>query len=498
MTESTVPVAAIVGGGFCGLMTAMNLIEKATRPLHIFLINDDFPVARGVAFSAHTSVYLLNVPASTMSCFADDLRHFLRWLQQKEDYKTVPENLLERMFVPRRLYGEYLHETWQEMKGSNPQVTVQEIKDKVVDAVPEGHCFNLYCKQHAAIKADYIVVATGNEKPASIRIPNITFYQSVNYHANPWKADAVKVSDNKAVLIIGNGLTMVDTVLGLLEQNYQGTIYSLSPNGFALLPHISNGVLYKEMLNELSPPYNLGDLFSMFKKHIRAVGKMGLTAEPVIDSVRVKTQEIWSALSLDEKKRFLRHLRYHWNIARHRIPAHIHRRLQQLRINQKLVCYKANLLNIEENNTGIQVGFYNKDTGKNEEIEVASVINCTGPVCDITRSDNELIKNLVNRKLIVPDPLRLGINAGFAGAIIDGDGNVSKQLFTLGSHMKGILWESTAVPDLRVQAERLAIELLRQINATESTDDVIKILPQRIKTKVIQAVKEEELIEYYI
>ena len=75
---------AIIGGGFCGLMTAINVIEKADQSFTIKLINNDFPTAKGVAFSAHTSAYLLNVPASNMSCYAVDRRHFLRWLQNRE------------------------------------------------------------------------------------------------------------------------------------------------------------------------------------------------------------------------------------------------------------------------------------------------------------------------------------------------------------------------------------------------------------------------------
>ena len=492
------PSVTIIGGGFCGLMTAINLIEKANQPLQIVLINEDFPMAKGVAFSAHTSAYLLNVPASNMSCFADDLRHFLRWLQQKEDYKTLPENLLERTFVPRKLYGEYLQETWQETKASNPLVQVNEIRDKAINVKMNGGKAVVYFTNPTHITTDFVILATGNEKPADIRIPNTSFYNSPYYYANPWKADAVKVSGDNGLLIIGNGLTMVDTVLGLLEQNYKGTIYTLSPNGFSLLPHISNGVLYKEMLNELKPPYQLSGLFSLFKKHIKTVSNIGLSAEPVIDSVRVKTQEIWAALSLEDKKQFLRHLRYKWNIARHRIPAHIHRKLQQLRIRQQLICYKANLLNIEEDNSRVCVSFYNKDTKQNEAIEVNRVINCTGPVCDISRSDNELIKNLVTHQLIAPDALRLGINATFDGETITADGDVSQQIYTLGSHLKGILWESTAVPDLRVQAERLSLLLLKQIATASGNSASKKSSPFNSKTKPVQPLKEEQLIEYYI
>jgi uncharacterized NAD(P)/FAD-binding protein YdhS len=46
------------------------------------------------------------------------------------------------------------------------------------------------------------------------------------------------------------------------------------------------------------------------------------------------------------------------------------------------------------------------------------------------------------------------------GEIIGQNGAASDVLYTLGSRMKGVLWEVVAVPEIRVQAERLARLLL--------------------------------------
>lgn len=71
------------------------------------------------------------------------------------------------------------------------------------------------------------------------------------------------------VLIIGNGLTMVDTVIGLTDNGFHGKIYSISPNGLAMLQHRHGGVAYKGLIDELNEPYDLDKLFSLFKKHVR-------------------------------------------------------------------------------------------------------------------------------------------------------------------------------------------------------------------------------------
>ena len=95
-----------------------------------------------------------------------------------------------------------------------------------------------------------------------------------------------------ASLIIGNGLTMVDTVLGLFEHGFKGVTHSISPNGFNILPHRHTGFKYSLLTDELPLKFTLKDLVSLVNKHVKAVREYGITAEPVIDSLRPYTQQI--------------------------------------------------------------------------------------------------------------------------------------------------------------------------------------------------------------
>ena len=47
------------------------------------------------------------------------------------------------------------------------------------------------------------------------------------------------------------------------------------------------------------------------------------------------------------------------------------------------------------------------------------LINATGPGTDLTRSTDPLMRDLLNRGLARPDPLRLGLDASLDGAVID-------------------------------------------------------------------------------
>jgi uncharacterized NAD(P)/FAD-binding protein YdhS len=91
------------------------------------------------------------------------------------------------------------------------------------------------------------------------------------------------------------------------------------------------------------------------------------------------------------------------------------------------------------------------------------VVNCTGPECNYHKLADPLVVQLFSRGIIVPDPLFLGLDVGLGGTILNLQGERVTHLHTLGSPQKGILFETTAVPELRVQAAELAGRILYQL-----------------------------------
>jgi uncharacterized NAD(P)/FAD-binding protein YdhS len=93
-------------------------------------------------------------------------------------------------------------------------------------------------------------------------------------------------------------------------------------------------------------------------------------------------------------------------------------------------------------------------------LRVAKVINCTGPRTDYSKYQHPLLINLLARGLINHDPLALGINALPSGEVLRYRAGPTGWLFTLGAPLKGVLWESTAVPEIRQHALAVAERLL--------------------------------------
>ncbi|MCB1123736.1 MAG: FAD/NAD(P)-binding protein, partial [Verrucomicrobiae bacterium] len=87
--QSSVPQIAIIGGGFSGTMTLVNLLRLTKDPLKLVLINQKGLPGRGIAYGTRRPEHLLNVAARNMSAFPDLPDHFLQWLRTRSEFETV-------------------------------------------------------------------------------------------------------------------------------------------------------------------------------------------------------------------------------------------------------------------------------------------------------------------------------------------------------------------------------------------------------------------------
>lgn len=453
----------IIGAGFTGTMTAIQLIEKSSAALKIVLINERESLNKGIAYNPYSEKHILNVITGKMSAYSDKPDHFLDWIMARPDFLEKDKTLIANSFLPRKIYGEYLCEIWQQAlkTAAEKKITVEVIDSFVIDLDTSDTGVSLWLDNDATFSVDECIIASGSNIPRNPVIKNKTFYQSKNYFQNPWKIESVKdTKKNTAVLIIGNGLTMVDTVLGLLEQGFKGEIFSISPNGFNILPHRHNGLKYTKLTEELSEGLHLFELVKLVNKHIRMVREYGVSAEPIIDSLRPHTQKIWRSFSEKDKELFMFRLRHLWGVARHRIPLHSYDKIQQLRFDGKLHINSGKIIDMNETEKGIQIDYFDKKEHARKNIQVSRVINCTGPETDFLNLDKSFLKNCVLKGILVQDNLKLGISTNIdTFQVIDAKGELHRNLFTLGSSLKGELWESTAVNELRGQADKLAEQL---------------------------------------
>jgi uncharacterized NAD(P)/FAD-binding protein YdhS len=144
------------------------------------------------------------------------------------------------------------------------------------------------------------------------------------------------------------------------------------------------------------------------------------------------------------------------------MPREVAGKLAAMRASGQLTLYAGRLVEaIRTSPSTVRLELKMRGDGALKEFEVSRVINCTGGECDPTKSSEPLMQNLLADGHAQADPLHLGLVTDLTGALISADGSASKVIFTLGPLRRGMLWESTSIPEIRVQAAALAGELLR-------------------------------------
>ena len=106
--------------------------------------------------------------------------------------------------------------------------------------------------------------------------------------------------------------------------------------------------------------------------------------------------------------------------------------------------------------------------GRAADVPADVVVDCTGPRPFASRGWNDLVDALLDYGVARPDALGLGLDVDDDGALVDQGGATSPRLWALGPARRGHQWESTAVPEIRQHAARIAT-LLRSAPPEAST-----------------------------
>lgn len=452
---------AIIGAGFSGSLVAAHLSRIALRGTEIALIEKaPRQQGRGVAYGTELACHLLNVPAGNMSAFPDDPDHFLRWARARRDSLLCPPWVTEveaGSFLPRRAYGRYLVDLLDAaVREAAPGIELSHHTAEVIRMAetPDGVCLQL--RDGPRLLADRAVLALGNFPPGDPCVAEPAFYASMRYHGNPWKPGLLDtVLATRSCLLIGGGLTMVDWAIALKSAGYTGLIHAISRRGLWPRAH-APAMATAFALDTVAP--STRNWLRALRRHIRETGGDWRAA---IDALRPANQTLWQSLPLAEQRRFLRHLRPWWDCHRHRLAPIVAARLQALVDDGQLVCHVGRILEYREQPDTVEILVRPRHGGDAGVIAVDAVLNCSGSESDYRRLESPLVSDLLDRGLIRPDTLRLGLDVAADGALRRDDGTPSDRLFTLGPPEKGMLWETTAVPEIRIKAARLAERLSR-------------------------------------
>jgi uncharacterized NAD(P)/FAD-binding protein YdhS len=445
----------IIGGGFSGTMVAMHLLGRR-EGLSVGVLERVSQPGRGLAYGSPHRFHLLNVPAGKMSALPDDPEHFLRWAQSNYDASVLP-----RSFLPRSLYGNYVGGLLERAIADGNPDYFHWIRDEALSLqLRDGH-LAVQRKNGSEIFARSVVLAIGNFPPADPRVPGLK-PDSTLYFPFAWAPNVLEdLPSNGSILLIGSGLTSVDLIMALRSRRFKGTVHVLSRKG--LLPRrYRPAEPWPPFWDERSPRTTRG-LLRLIREQIELASEQDATWRSVIDSLRPVTQEIWQALPHDEKRRFLRHLRSHWEVHRHRIAPEIGDVLADMKAEGLVHTYAGRMIRYSEHGGIAKISYRERFSRRKRTLKVNRVVNCTGSETDCRRIGDSLVSSLFAQGLACPDPLFLGLDADEHGGLADYNGTPSSSLFAVGPTRKGSLWETTAVPEIREQTAELAQHIARTL-----------------------------------
>lgn len=440
---------AIIGGGFSGTILAAQLLRRSNPSLSVVVVERSSSVGRGLAYGTECRSLLLNVRARNMSALADDPHHFLRWAQSNYDPATAPGS-----FLPRAVYGRYVQAVLNEAAQVAGRQRLEWIRDEAVRLSPTGAgVTEINLRSGRRVLADRVVLALGNFPPSD-PLSSWDAKNGSRYFRNPWSAETFEgVQDLGSILLIGSGLTSVDVAVQLRVQRCPGTIHIVSRRGLLPQPHKATDAC-TPFWNESSPKSTRG-LLRLVREHVRQGQAQGIEWQSVFDSLRPLVARIWQSLPQPERQRFLRHVRPYWEVHRHRAAPEVAQSIADQISGGLIQVHAGRITGYAEDKRGVKVIWRDRKSGKPNSLLVDRVINCTGPESDCRRLEHSLMSALLTQGLARPDALLLGLDVSPDGALVSSDGTISQSLYAVGPALKGSLWESTAVPELREQIHKL-------------------------------------------
>lgn len=420
----------VVGGGASGTLVAINLARNTKSKLSVTIAEPNELIARGVAYGTQDSTHLLNVPAGRMSALVKEPDHFCEW-----------SGFQAGEFAPRKTYGEYLFETLTISASHNPEFKLHHKQESVVSiSLQINGQFKVGFQNSESETFDTVVLAIGHGAAISSS-PFTDFGAHSRIVTDAWR-QLYKEFEGRLVCV-GTGLTFVDHALKHIRFSKNNTVIGISRTGLLPESHV------EVSKPPTSVPESVYESPAGLKEFIEAADDW----RSAVEGVRRELPSIWQRWEKDKQLDFLRtHLRW-WSVRRHRAPAQIHSQVQAAIKDGRITVLKDEILEMYDEDSHIKL-VLNSGT----QITADLIVNCMGYE-GIWNSG--LLGSMVKANLAGVDHHKIGIKTDFINyQMVNSDGQAIPGLYALGPILVGDRFETTAIPEIRAQAQEIAEQIL--------------------------------------
>ncbi|MFM8303319.1 MAG: FAD/NAD(P)-binding protein [Actinomycetota bacterium] len=435
----------VVGAGASGLLAATHL--RRQDPTHRVAIVDP-RTARdvGIAYSTTDADHLMNVRSSDLSAFPGDGDHFVGWLTDR-DGACDP-----RGFVPRAVYGAYLRHLLDEV------APVERRQAGVVDLDRDAGSLTAVLSDGQSVTAGHAVLALGHARPPAVgwlgdRAASPTL--ATRLIDDPWTDDGLaRIHPEDTVVVIGSGLTAVDVVVTLGRPPRRTPITTVSSRG--LWPCRHPVVPTPREPSPVEPGMSPSQITRIVRGMLDRAEAAGDDWRAIIDGLRPVTVDVWRAWSDDDRDRFARLLRRQWDRHRHRMAPSVADRIDELETRGLVRRACGRVVAVGPATPDIDTPPLAVELADGTRLTADWVVNCTGPDPRVVHRGDPLVDDLLARGRARPGWNGWGLVVDPDGRLVDADGRPDPRVSVVGPLRIGGEWESTAIPEIRRQAESIA------------------------------------------
>ncbi len=426
----------------------------------------------GVPYRTPEPWHRMNVRARELSVDPADPDHFVRWLAAEGHAGGHPPGLdggrgvgpgpLD--FVPRRVFGRYLSDVWAAAGAPQAGHDVVHLRDRAVAVRRVAGTVEVALGSGASVVGQHVVIAAGLPPTGPTRFAVAAEVPDGVVVGDPWASGALErvgpptgASGEGRAVLVGTGLTAVDVALTLCGLGWEVT--AVSPVGSFPARHVDEPMPAQRPL----PPPPEPPTASAVTHWVRTACRREPEGwQAALDLVRHEITGVWTQMTWDDRRRLARHAGAVWQTHRHRVAPEVADRLDGLCEAGQVRVERGWVRAVEGATSGAVVVVTDRRDGAlgpARRLSADLVVNCAGPpgVADL---GDPLVASLLADGAGRVDPLGLGLEVSDDGALVGADGSPAGELWLLGAMRRGTQLESTAVPDLRVQATRLAERLV--------------------------------------
>ncbi|RDI98275.1 pyridine nucleotide-disulfide oxidoreductase [Dyella solisilvae] len=447
----------VIGGGAAGAAAFGELLARYEAGTVHWIVGRQAP-GRGIAYGTRDDRHLLNVRAASMGVFAEHGEDFIQHASRQLGQVKGTD------FLPRRIFGDFI----QAQVGARIDAarrlgrSFRIYPDNACEILPRGEGgYAVRVGEQRWLDAGQVVLAVGALAQRALRTVSPAALDSDAYELDPWRLER-HVTPPRRVMVIGTGLTAVDTLLSAAERWPHAELVAVSRHGLWPFTHSPLPLAAYPGQEELNRRLLTCDGSASMVRLVRAAFDEAPESDwrSVIDGMRPVNALLWQRLSHARRRQFLRHARWVWEASRHRMAPASGQAIHQLEEEGRLHAIAARVLAVDGDGP-LQVTVRERATQLVSTMQADLVVQATGLDTAVAYGAHALLAQLLRDGLAVADPLQLGVLANVDDQLLTATGAAQPGLYAIGSLLRGNLWECTAMPEIRAAAHRLAVQLSR-------------------------------------